>query len=241
MADGADAEIIVDRSPPVWARDAWTHLALTMPIFVLYHLGVALLPMRNAADVVTTELKGLANQSLPAYATLTLMLGGSFAAVLYLLGRGGSLHLSRFVLVGLEGIVYGVAMRYAGAWALDALPLYAGDELAASPFSAVVMALGAGFYEEIAFRVLLFGAGAFVAKTMLGRGPTGLVVLIGWTLASAIAFSAWHHLGPSAEAFDVRVFVYRATCGLVLSVIYAFRGFAPAVWTHALYDVWALV
>jgi hypothetical protein len=23
--------------------------------------------------------------------------------------------------------------------------------------------------------------------------------------------------------------------------IYAFRGFAPAVWTHALYDVWVLV
>lgn len=31
------------------------------------------------------------------------------------------------------------------------------------------------------------------------------------------------------------------TCGLVLTAIYAFRGFAPAVWTHALYDVWVMV
>ena len=36
--------------------DAWTDLGLTLPIFVLYHLGVVFLPIRNAADPVTHEL-----------------------------------------------------------------------------------------------------------------------------------------------------------------------------------------
>jgi len=29
--------------------------------------------------------------------------------------------------------------------------------------------------------------------------------------------------------------------GLALTLIFATRGFAAAVWTHALYDVWVLV
>jgi hypothetical protein len=103
------------------------------------------------------------------------------------------------------------------------------------------MSLGAGFYEELAFRVGLFGVGAWIVRQMWGRGPTALLVALGWAVVAALAFSGWHHLGPMADAFDARVFAYRAVCGLVLTAIYAVRGFAPAVWTHALYDVWAML
>jgi hypothetical protein len=48
-------------------------------------------------------------------------------------------------------------------------------------------------------------------------------------------------VGPLSDAFDTQVFVYRAACGLVLTAIYAWRGFAPAVWTHVLYDLWAML
>jgi hypothetical protein len=54
-------------------------------------------------------------------------------------------------------------------------------------------------------------------------------------------FSLWHYVGPLADPLDMRSFVFRWTCGVVFTLIYAFRGFAPAVWTHALYDVWVLV
>ena len=32
-----------------------TDLALTLPIFLAYHLGVVFLPVRNAADMVTSR------------------------------------------------------------------------------------------------------------------------------------------------------------------------------------------
>jgi len=35
--------------------------------------------------------------------------------------------------------------------------------------------------------------------------------------------------------------VARAVLGLALTLVYSMRGFAAAVWTHALYDVWVLV
>src|SRR5262249_17805694 len=61
--------------------DAWTDLALTLPIFLIYHLGVVFLSIRNAADPVTTELQRLADHSLLMYAVLTVAIGVAFVAV----------------------------------------------------------------------------------------------------------------------------------------------------------------
>jgi hypothetical protein len=221
--------------------NAWTDLALTLPIFVLYHLGVVFLPVRNAADPVTSELKALANQSLPLYASLTVAIGGAFILILSILGRGKAFSAARFLWIGAEGVIYAIGMRIFGGWVVENVTLSAGDDLTAGPFGAIVMSLGAGFYEELMFRVALFGVGAWIVKIMLGRGPTGLAVLAGWAIVSSIAFSAWHHVGPLSDAFDTEVFIYRAACGLVLTAIYELRGFAPAVWTHTLYDLWAML
>lgn len=222
--------------------NVWTDLGLTLPIFLLYHLGVVFLPVRNAADPVTGELKALANQSLPLYASLTVAIGAAFVLLMSMIGKAGALQLWRFGVVAVEGVAYAMVMRIAGSYALAAVPLSNGASglLATDAFPAVVMSLGAGFYEEILFRVGLFGSGAWIIKTMEGWGPTGIAMIIGWAVCAALAFSGWHHIGPLADAFDMRVFVYRTVCGLVLTAIFAFRGFAPAVWTHVLYDVWAM-
>jgi hypothetical protein len=237
-----------ERTEGIARSDAWTDLGLTLPIFVLYHLGVIFLPTRNAADLFTTELTQLANHSLLAYAGLTLAIGLAFVGVLALAGRRTVLRPGRFVWIGAEGVAYALAMRWIGAWALDALPLapaappapVAGSDVFGASFAAVVMSLGAGFYEELVFRVGLFGAGAWVVKQMWAEEAMGGLLLLAWGLVSALAFSGWHHIGPLADAFDARVFAYRAVCGLMLTLIYGLRGFAPAVWTHTVYDLWAL-
>ena len=62
-----------------------------------------------------------------------------------------------------------------------------------------------------------------------------------WAPVCAAGFSAWHHLGPMGEPFALEPFVFRTVCGRVFTAIFAFRGFSPAVWIHALYDVWVMV
>ena len=219
----------------------WADLALTLPVFVAYHLGVVFLPVRNAADVVTRELTTLAENSVWQYIGLTLGIGAAFAGVLLMLGRGHTMRASRFVFVGIEGVVYAIAMRLAGQYVVSKLALVAG--VSDGRFSGLVMSLGAGFYEEIAFRVGLFGLGLKLILGLIGAMPRfqRTLVALGWALVTSFAFSAWHYVGDFGEPFELRSFVFRSVCGLAFTIIFAFRGFAPAVWTHVIYDAWVLV
>jgi membrane protease YdiL (CAAX protease family) len=67
------------------------------------------------------------------------------------------------------------------------------------------------------------------------------VLRVGWAVVAALVFSGWHYVGALGDEFEATSFVFRAVCGLVFTLIYVYRGFAPAVWTHAIYDIWVLV
>jgi hypothetical protein len=218
-------------------------LALTLPVFLLYHLGVVWLDVQNAADLVTRELKALANSSLLAYSGLTLAIGATLTGILLVLGRGHSLRWQRFALVAVEGILYAVAMRLVASYVVGKVYLDAGLATTEMGFvMAVVLSLGAGLYEEIAFRVGLYGLGRRVMLAMMPEASPGqrLMASLGWAVVAAAVFSGWHYFGQFGEPFELRSFIFRWVCGLVFTLIYVFRGFAPVVWTHALYDIWVL-
>lgn len=217
-------------------------LVLTLPMFLGYHLGVIFLPVRNAADVVTRELVALADHDMAAYGGLTLGIGLVFVVVLGMAGRGHALRWQRFAMIALEGVLYAVAMRLVAGYVVGRVFLGA-PALSAGPFAGLVMSLGAGFYEELVFRALLFGLGLrlllflFPVRAALKKG----LIAFGWAAVAAGVFSGWHYVGSLGDPFDPRSFVFRWVCGMVFTVIFAFRGFAPAVWTHAVYDIWVLV
>jgi hypothetical protein len=226
-------------------------LALTLPVFLAYQLGVVFLGVRNATDVVTSRLLALVRGDRLEYLGLTGGIGLATVAFFAVVGRGQALRPGKLVQIGLEGASYAAAMSLGTSWVVGKLfagsrPLLAGD-----PLSGVVMSLGAGFYEELAFRVILFGLGARVlvwlfAKPRPGspgssRGMAAAGLTLVWALASAAVFSGMHYVGALGDAFDMRSFVARGVLGLALTLVYAARGFAAAVWTHALYDIWVLV
>jgi hypothetical protein len=232
---------------------ALSELALTLPVFLVYQLGVAFLGVRNATDLVTARLLELAQGDRMTYLLLTVGLGVGLSLVFAVLGRGQAFRPGKVAQIAFEGAAYAIAMGAATSWVVG--KMFAGMPLAGirGPFTGLVMSLGAGFYEELAFRVLLFGVGAkllvwlFAGQhvALVGRSPRlsgrAVVVMVVWALACAAAFSAMHYVGPLGEPFDQRSFVARAVLGLALTLVYASRGFAAAVWTHALYDVWVLV
>lgn len=98
----------------------------------------------------------------------------------------------------------------------------------------VVTFLGAGIYEEVAFRLILFSGLVAVLRVALIPRLVAVAVAI---VISAAAFAAVHHLGARGESVDGYVFTFRFLAGVLFSVVYIFRGFGIAVGTHACYDV----
>jgi len=233
--------------------EAWTELALTLPVFLVYQLGVVFLRVRNGADIVTARLLELSHGDRLTYLELTAGVGLVTIAVFAILGRGQVLRPSKLIQIALEGAAYAIAMGAATSWLVGRLFAGPHPPPASGPLSGIVMSLGAGFYEELVFRVVLFGFGAKLLLWALWRQRVGLVAsapplrtsaimaMTIWAAASASIFSGMHYVGALGDPFNLRSFVARAVLGLALTGVYAMRGFAAAVWTHTLYDVWVLV
>jgi membrane protease YdiL (CAAX protease family) len=231
----------------------WTELALTLPVFLTYQLGVVFLNVRNATDLVTARLLEVSQGDRVVYLGMTLAVGIVLFGIFAVLGRGQALQPRKVAQIVVEGAAYAIAMGSATSWIVG--KLFAGPPPGevTGPFAGLVMSLGAGFYEELAFRAVLFGLGAKVLVWLFARQRVGLVgsaprpslkavVVMGvWSLVCAALFSGMHYIGSLGDAFDLKSFVARAVLGLALTLVYATRGFAAAVWTHALYDVWVLV
>jgi hypothetical protein len=102
----------------------------------------------------------------------------------------------------------------------------------------IMLALGAGIYEELLFRVILVSGIAAIAERLLKwqRTPASIVAVV----ISATIFSAFHYIGPYGDPFRVDSFLFRLLGGVAFSVVYLVRGFGITAWTHALYDVLVL-
>ena len=98
----------------------------------------------------------------------------------------------------------------------------------------VVTYVGAGIYEEVVFRLALFGLLRAVLTT--AQVPPRTAVLLA-AVASAVLFAAAHHVGPHGEPMDGFNFLFRVLAGLYFTALYQFRGFGIAVGAHACYDV----
>ncbi len=131
-----------------------------------------------------------------------------------------------------ESAVYALAFGIVAAGitrALIQVPAY--DSRSAQ----VVIALGAGVYEELLFRVLIISGLLILFKKVLALKP--LTALAAAVILSSLTFSASHYVGALGEPFTVDTVVFRTVAGVLLAVLYLTRGFGLTAYTHSLYDL----
>lgn len=103
----------------------------------------------------------------------------------------------------------------------------------------ITIALGAGLYEELLFRLLGMTIVLLVFEDLLRMKRTPAIVL-GIVLTS-VAFSLYHAPSLPDGGFHWPLAIYYTVAGAYFGLVFVTRGFGIAVGVHALYDMVALV
>jgi membrane protease YdiL (CAAX protease family) len=244
-----------------WAhsKSAYYGVLCALPLLAVYELllwsagSPSGLQVRNAADVwfrTLLESLGLG----PAQATLAMM--ALLVATIPKLRQGEVRLEARYLGLMLgEALVYSLALGIvinlllylllytwlaaAAALLAPALPPLATAAMpgASGLPTGIALSLGAGLFEEFAFRVVLLTVLLGLFRLVFRPGWAALCAI----LLASLAFSLAHYVGALGEPFSMHTLLYRWLAGLLFTLLYYQRGFAIAAWSHALYDIWVLL
>ncbi len=223
-------------------------LVFILPLIVLYQIGIVQSGsnIRNLAEVWVTG--PLAVLGLPATTVINLLVICGVVLALWHIQHTGTMSVLYGFFMVLESLLYALLLFSTIGFFANKLdqailnlliirPIY--PSLTALPLNRLLLGIGAGVYEELLFRVLLLGGSLHVLRQFLGLKKFWALLFI--LPASSLLFSAAHHIGNAGEAFNSYVFIFRTMCGLVLSVIYIFRGPGIPVMTHSLYNLIVII
>ena len=216
------------------SRDMTNALILVVPLLALYELGLLLTNFQalNGVDFATIFILSHAGWKGLLVFNLGLLLAITVAAGARQREKAFTTGIVPLLLV--ESTFYALSLGVLINLILGRLPLGPSGEM--GPLTGFFASLGAGVNEELFFRLGLLQVLAWVLARGKKDRPAATAVA---AILSSLAFSAAHYMGP--EPFRVYSFLYRFLAGLIFAAIFLGRGFAVAVYTHAIYDIYVLV
>ncbi len=223
-------------------RHPWACLLFLGPLLVAYESGVLWLSgehsdrLRNGADAWVRwglEVFG-AGQVLAAPAVLVM--------VMFIWTWWRWLDRPKDPVSALFGMALESCLFAFGLWQfsqnfgpiVDGLGIRMQITVRTPPAEQMLTFIGAGIYEEVLFRLGLFGGLFSLLRLLLF--PRIVAVLVA-SVVAALAFAAAHHMGPYGEPMRSDYFVFRTVAGLYFTFLFVARGFGIAVGAHAGYDV----
>ncbi|PQJ35173.1 CAAX protease [Salinibacter sp. 10B] len=221
-----------------FTRSATYGVLSALPLFVLYEAMIVAVntgasrPVRVGTEVWLKDLLAMTG----ARGGLILILIAVVAAVAaYFLDRDKTIPVRGRYFAGIvgESIVYAIVVALLVSNLVAALfaviPPLEGDL-----WTQLALSIGAGLYEELLFRVLLVGGLALLFRPFFDNHNAAYLLA---AILGAALFSLAHYIGPLGDPFALPSVTFRFAFGLALNVLFLWRGFGVAAWTHALYDV----
>ena len=192
--------------------------------------------IRNGADVLIRQIIfGMGNGSEIVYGLLLIIV---FFGVMFLNRRvvkNGKLKFTFLLLMIVESLVWCIGFVIIMSVSEQLLLSIMERNIIPEQF---YLAIGAGIWEELLFRVGAIGLSlSFLTKVV---GYSGIYSVIIAVIFSAVIFSLFHYLGPFGDNFAYKSFYLRTLAGIFLGSLYMFRGFGITVYTHIFYDMFII-
>ncbi len=223
---------------PRLTRTPWYSLVFILPLVVLYELLALLInwdsadQLRNGADVLVRQILEVFGLSTP-YILGILFAAGVIGAWLWHRRQHSSSAVKGGYLAGmlLESLLWaGLMLVFLNGTDSLFMMITTSDPVLQGAF----LAIGAGLYEEGVFRlVLVTGLATFFQRVMDWQQQIAWGIAIA---AAAAVFSLFHFIGGTGELFTWNSFGYRSVAGIILGLLFTYRGFGITVYTHTIYN-----
>ena len=224
------------------SRTSFYSFLFTLPLFFLYEVNILflswddILVVRNGADFLMRNIL----ESFDIYGLyglgLVFFLGLLITYIFFIKeDEQQEVNVNFLFIMLAESMLWSVVLYFL----LFKFMVLLMNPVGKTILQQVTLAIGAGIYEEFLFRVLLI-AGL--------SGILGFVFMWDKTFKNIIAvvlsggiFSAFHFMGEYGDFFSMELFLIRFFAGLILGVLYMYRGFGITAYTHSIYDLIVLI
>jgi len=210
-------------------------LILTLPVLAMYEMGTILLfrdsffELRNSGEILLRslfEFLGLTNPLIVSGILLIL-----FIIVMvrgYKIEKKPGIHANYIVYMLLESMFWG-ALIFIALQLFTQLPLQL--ITMEEKLSNINLAIGAGIFEELIFRLVVISAILVILECGLTFESQYAIPLA--IILSAIIFAAFHLF---MEVYSFPVFSQRVIGGILLGCLFYVRGYGISVYAHIIYN-----
>lgn len=208
-------------------------LALGYEVLALQLYDLQWTEIRNVADILIRQLMMMAG--VRGHWLIAILVVATVLAFFLRDRDRFPFRIDYYFFIILESVVYGSLVGSIVGSMTDMLLMTpeTGNDIGKH----IMLSLGAGAYEELFFRAIMYHFTAYTIIHLLHREP-----MLGYVVAavfSSLAFSLYHGLGSEPITFQQGTFYFLA--GLFFCTVYQLRGLGVAAWTHALYDLFWVV
>ena len=226
----------------VQTRSSFYSFLFTIPLFIIYEIGIIFLSkddiivVRNGADfLMRAILESFGIFGL--YGLGAIFFIGFTVTYLFFLKDEDSSHIKTeyLFIMAFESVAWAILLYISLSEFMVLLMMPIGKAI----LQQVILAVGAGIYEEFLFRVLLIlGLSSIIRFVFLwGKKSSNIAALI---IAGAI-FSGFHFIGEYGDYFTIELFLLRFFAGVLLGILYNARGFGITAYAHSIYDLIVLI
>ena len=224
------------------SRSALYSFIFTLPLFFIYEAGILFLSnediviIRNGADFLLKNIL----ESFGIFGLYSLgivfFIGFLVSYIIYFRSDDNkNIKAEYLFIMMLESIFWSVILYFL----LSKFMLVLMNPIGKTIIQQVTLAIGAGIYEEFLFRVILISGLSFVIGFIFLWDD--ILVKMSALIVSAAIFSAFHFFGDYGDFFSIELFLIRFVAGIILGLLYYFRGFGITATSHSIYDLIVLI